>query len=271
MLANYLNKKTVILKTDAEDKASLFRLMAEKAAAEGYITDSEAMAKAVEEKEKEGVMELKPGIVLPHARGSFVKQLFVIMGVFKDGIPYKGVKKGSAKLVFFIGVPEGDQNYLKLLAAVSRLLGNEDFIQTVLKSEVIDDVIYSVKKHSLKIDVEKRKCKKYLVILTLNIPEADKNISVVLAEAGVAAGSEVQSRNLSNGLSFLSFFSPFGMGHHVSKYGRTYFGLTDDENAAAEIYALLKDQGIDLDEHGTGSLAMVEAKASYGGYAEDIF
>ncbi len=271
MLAGYLTKESVILKTGAKDKAGLFSEFSKKALAAGYVTSAEEMAAAVMEKEKEGVMELKPHVVLPHARGPFVKELFVMLGVFKDETPYEGAKGGKAGLVFFIGVPPGDQDYLKLLASISRLLSDESFVDSMMRSEVRDDVLFNVKKHSLKLEPEKKERKKFMLLLTLNVAANEKMISTVMAEAGAGSVTELHGKNMSNGLSFMSFFSAFGIAGTLNKVSKTYMGLTNDPHAAAEVYALLRQNGVDLEEHGTGSVTLIETKVSYGGFAEDIF
>jgi mannitol/fructose-specific phosphotransferase system IIA component (Ntr-type) len=271
MLQRFLDVSKVFFGPKTESKEALFGLMARKALDEGWITSIEEMNDSVRLKEAEGVVELKPHIVLPHARGPFVKSLFVLVAYDADGIPYDGAKGKMAQIVFYIGVPEGDQNYLKLLASISRLVSNTAFLDEIKRSEIKEDIIHAVKKYSLHISIEDKKDKKFFVLLSLNEDIEEARISSFFAEIGVGLVTELQGRNLSGSLGLISYFTAMGFGKSRGQYNKVYFGITDDDKAAAQLYQLLKQAGIDLKENGRGALLQIPADDVYGGIPEDIF
>jgi len=271
MLQQYLDVSKIFFDPKVKDKEELFELFSSKALEEGWITSVESMKQGVMEKEAAGTVELKPHIVLPHARGDYVKQLFVLMAYFPRGLAYEGAKGRKAEIVFYIGIPEGDQNYLKLLASISRLISSDEFVDAVKRAEVRDDILFAIKKHSLHVTVEEKKTKKFFIILSLNEAVEEARISSFFTEIGVGLLTELQGRNIGTSLGLMSYFSVMGFGKARGQYNKTYIGATDNEKGAAQLYALLKQAGIDLDENGKGTLVQFSAWDIYGGYPEDIF
>ncbi|HOO59541.1 MAG TPA: PTS sugar transporter subunit IIA [Candidatus Mcinerneyibacteriales bacterium] len=271
MLQRFLDVSKIFFEPKAEDKEALFQIMGQKALDEGWITSVEEMNRSVRQKESEGIVELKPHIVLPHARGSFVNSLFALVAYSPHGIPYEGAKGKKAELVFYIGVPEGDQNYLKLLASISRLVSNDAFLEDIKQAELKDDILYAVKKYCLQVKADEKKQKKYFLLLSLNHDIEEAKISSFFAEIGAGLVTELQGRNLSAGLGIFSYFTAMGFGQSRGQYNKVYFGVTDDERAAAQLNLLLKQEGIDLKQAGLGTLIQVAADDVYGGIPEDIF
>lgn len=272
MLKRYIENNNVILNIQVADKNELFQKLSQKALDLGYIYSVEDMVKAVEEKEKLSITELKPYVILPHARGSFVKKLFILIVVAKNGIPYKGAKKNTANIVLFIGIPDGDHDYLKLLAGISRLLSKEDFEKWLLKADVVEDVVYTIRKFagSHEGDVLQSN-KKYLIILSLNMYNDDINIPTLLTEVGIDLPTEIEGKNLGHASFFFPFLTAFGFSGGISKYNHTFFGLTDEKSAAAKLNSLLKAENINLSDNGVGSLVQIEAMEVYGGFADVDF
>jgi mannitol/fructose-specific phosphotransferase system IIA component (Ntr-type) len=270
MFKRFILKNNVFINPSAKDKEELITRLSKKAYDMGFITSIDKMIENIENKEQIAITELKPHIVLPHARGNFIKKLFVFIAVSKGGIPYKGAKKNIADVVIFIGIPEGDHDYLKLLASISRYMSKDEFIEDLKKSEVEDDVVFAIKKFAGSDEAEKSGAKKYFIILSLNTRPESSNIATLFAEIGVDLATEIEGKNLGHASVFVPFINAFGFSGVVSKYNRTYFGLTDDKEAASKLYSLLKSEGINLSEHGTGSLLQIEAMEAYGGFAEDV-
>lgn len=271
MLNRYINRQNVYIVDKPMEKHELFTILSKKALELGYISDADALVKSVEEKEEAAVMELKPHIVLPHGRGDFINKLFVFIAAAKEEVKYKGAKKSKMKLAIYIGIPRDNKEYLKLLASISRLMQKDEFVDKLLKSHVPDDIVYTVKKYAtVEARESKLSTKKYLVFLSLNkYTESDK-IAPLLTEIGIDLPTEIEGKNLGNASNFLPFLSAFGFGAGLSKYNRTYFGLTDEKEAGAKLYGLLKMEGIDLNDDGVGSLFQIEVMESYGGFAEDL-
>lgn len=271
MIIRYLSPDTIFVNPKVKDKEELFHFLAKKAQSHHLISSADEFESALKERQNLGVTELKPHVVMPHARGAFVKELFVMFALFPEGLNYQGAKKSKAEVVIIIGIPQQDKNYLKLLASVSRLISKEGLTEELMKSEVGEDVLFLLKKHSIEAKEEEVKSPhKFLVFLSLNQTASSSQIAPLMTEIGVNSATEIEGTNLGHASFFFPFLTAFGFSGGVSKYNHCYFGLTDERLAAAKLYALLKEEGIDLNDPGVGSLFQIEVEASYGGYADDF-
>lgn len=271
MLDRYLKKQRIFLNPLAKDREELLEFLTHKAMSQDLISDQSAMIEGLKEKESLGIMELKPHVVLPHARGNYVKELFMNLVVAPKGIVYPGAKKNLAKIVLMIGIPEEDQTYLRLLAMISRLLIKDKLVEEMLRAHVVEDLLFTLKKFKVQIRAEKETGpQKYMIWLSLNREVEEEKITALLAEVGVSLGVEIDGTNLGNASVFLPFISSFGFSGKNNKRSRIFTGLSDDPRAASELFNLLKQEGIDLSEKGVGLLFQMKTMEAYGGVGEDL-
>lgn len=271
MLKRFIQSTTVVVNPHAGSKEELLTLLIKKAEDLGYLKPGHTLQQDILSREQSGVMELAPGIVLPHFRAEYVRELFVLLGIHKQGMPYKGTKKNQAQIVILIGIPKEGNEYLKLLASISRLMMRPDFVSDLLGAEISDDVVLAIRKCEVRIErSENPHPKKYFVILTLNKNIKDDRINGLLAEVGVELPVQIEGQNLEGASTFIPFLATFGISSGLAKYARIYMGITDEKDAAGRLFALLREEGIDLEENGMGSLIQIESMESYGGYALDL-
>jgi len=271
MLDRYIKKQRIFLNPVVKDREELLDFLTHKAMSQGLISDQSAMIRGLKEKENLGIMELKPHVVLPHARGDYVKELFIHLVVAPKGIVYPGAKKNLAKIIIMIGIPEEDQEYLRLLAMISRLLIKDDLVEDMLRAHVVEDLLFTLKKFRVQVQSEKETSpQKYLIWLSLNREVEQETIIALLAEVGVSLGVEIDGTNLGNESLFLPFMSSFGFAGRSHKGARIFTGLSDDPKAAFQLFNLLKQEGIDLSEKGAGVLYQIETMEAYGGVGEDL-
>ncbi|TYB31167.1 MAG: PTS sugar transporter subunit IIA [Candidatus Mcinerneyibacterium aminivorans] len=274
MLSNHITKNHIFLNPKVENKDELFKLLSQKAKEMDLIDSSEKMIEGIREQEKSGVMELKPNIVLPHARGEFVNELFVFVAISKKGLNYKGAQKNKSNAAFFIGVPPGNKTYLQLLASLSRFVKNEDLLENIINADIKEDISHQFKKFdSLHMQEERKKHeeKKYFILLSINVDIDDETISSFFAEIGIEQTISIDGRNLDIESSFFSIIPSIGFSTKKEEYSYIYMGITSNENAANKLYGLLKSKDIDLSENKMGTLVQLELFDSYGGYGKDIF
>lgn len=274
MISNYITKNHILIDPKVENKEELFQLLSDKAQKMELIESSEKMIKGIEKQEETGVMELKPNVVLPHARGNFINELFIFVVISDKGLPYKNARKNKAYLTFFIGVPPGNKTYLQLLASISRFVKNEELLSKLIQSDIKEDVLHQFKKFDsilLQEERKKKKEKKYLIFLSINTDLDDDTISSFFAEIGIEQTISIDGRNLDVESSFFSLIPSIGFSHQKEEYSYIYIGITSNQDAANKLYALLKSKDIDLSESKMGTLFQIELFDSYGGYGKDIF
>ncbi|HOJ50210.1 MAG TPA: PTS sugar transporter subunit IIA [Spirochaetota bacterium] len=267
MIVNMIKKNRILINPDI-DFYSIIKKFLTESYNENTITDIEIVFNDFLKRESEGSFELLPHIVIPHLRSKNIKELTLFIAVSKKGIPYKNAKSGKVNIIFFVLIPDEDTNYIKLLASISRFIKNESFVKELIDAKLFDDVVYTFKKYSLDIiKKEKKGVEKYLVILSLNKNVDDVFIPTTLAEVGVSLSIAFDGKNMGNISTFLPFLSSFFISTKITKYNKTYIGITDEPEAGAKIYTILKNNKIDIEKNGVGFIATIKINEWYGGYS----
>lgn len=270
MISKYFHKEHVMFNLSYSDKEELFKFLCDKAEDQGFVSSSEEFYEGLMEREDRGITELKPGVVLPHTRGSYIKRLFVYFVINTKGTNYKGIKHNKANFIVFIGIPDDDKDYLKVLASLSRILSKKDFLKDLLKSEVYEDVVYILKKFYMDVDQLKRSEKNYIVLLCLNhFSDVDK-VLPLLTEAGVDNLTIIDAEKPGSLFDMLKLFSSFSVIRRDERYSKVFLGLTDDKNSVEKLNNLLKNEGFDLETSGSGFLFSIKMDQCFGGFEEEL-
>ena len=81
-------------------------------------------------------------IALPHAKTKAVDELIVTFGISRNGIAYNSVDDENVNIFFmFLCLENKSQEYLKVLARISRLIREDRFIDNLLKAESNEQII----------------------------------------------------------------------------------------------------------------------------------
>lgn len=134
--ASLMPPEAVAVPLQARTKTSVIQTMCDLAAATGMLWDAEKMAQAVTERESMSPTALDHGVALLHPRRpqpSILGQAVVALGITSQGIPFGG----SAGLtdVFFLIAATSDHEYLRILARLSRMAHDHEWIQTLRAAE----------------------------------------------------------------------------------------------------------------------------------------
>lgn len=116
----------------ARTRASVIHSMCQLAAATGMLWDLEKMVHAVTEREAMSPTAFEHGVALLHPRrpqSSILGQAIVALGVTSQGIPFGGAA-GLTDVFFFIGATS-DHEYLRILARLSRIAHDREWVHTL--------------------------------------------------------------------------------------------------------------------------------------------
>jgi len=121
----------VALDATGTDREAVIRQLAGLLAAEGRVTDLDGFVADVLEREAKTATGMPGGIGLPHAKSAHVAVPSLAIGRVPAGVDF-GAPDGDATLVFLIAAPAGgDQDHLKILAALARRLVHASFRDAV--------------------------------------------------------------------------------------------------------------------------------------------
>jgi nitrogen PTS system EIIA component len=109
----------------------------------GTITDEEAIAKVVLEREELGSTGIGEGIAVPHGKSELADRVIAAFGKVEKGIDFKSEQDNiPVRLVFLLIAPTGSSGpHLLALARISRLLRNKAFRERLLKAKSKSEIL----------------------------------------------------------------------------------------------------------------------------------
>ena len=143
-IIDYLDENRIKINLEARTKDGILEELA-KLFLNGNIIDSENMnefIKDLKDKEKLSSTGLQDGVAIPHAKSEAVNKLALAIGTIKDGVEFDCMDGEVSKIFFMIAAPENIKNeHLDLLAEISNLSYDEDFLEKLENSETSQELL----------------------------------------------------------------------------------------------------------------------------------
>lgn len=139
-LAELFPPDAINLQLAARTRASVVDLMAELASGTGLLWDASKMADAVRDRETMHPTALDNGVALLHPRrplAGILSQALLALGVVPSGIPFGGKRLTD---VFFLICSTNDHEHLRILARLSRVISDEEFLAAVRAAATPEEV-----------------------------------------------------------------------------------------------------------------------------------
>jgi nitrogen PTS system EIIA component len=133
--AALLSAETIAVPLKAGTRSSVIREMCELAAATGMLWDVDKMADAVAQREAMAPTAMDNGVALLHPRrplSSILGQAVLALGITSQSIPFGG--RGLTD-VFFLISATSDHEYLRILARLSRIINDADWLAALRSAE----------------------------------------------------------------------------------------------------------------------------------------
>jgi len=128
-IAAFLPVETIAIPLAARTRSSVISAMSDLAATTGMLWDSKKMAEAVTAREAMHPTALDIGVALLHPRRpqtSILGEAVMALGITGQGIPFGGT--GGLTDVFFLIAATDDHEHLRLLARISRIISEPDWL-----------------------------------------------------------------------------------------------------------------------------------------------
>ncbi len=147
-LYEHLKEEFVCIDLKSREKRGLITELAELLRNHPAMVDFDEFLKAVFSRESDSTTGIGGGVAIPHARTDSVRDLVGAVGVSRYGVDFQSVDGEPVNLVILMGIPAHKVNaYLKLLAHLSLLLKQGDFVEQVLSSPTPDDLLKTITRH----------------------------------------------------------------------------------------------------------------------------
>lgn len=143
-IKDLLSESTINVLSKAQNKSEVIDEAVNLLFKNDILTDKDAFAKAVWDREKQSTTGLGDGLAIPHGRGKFVKKPALAALVIKNGVDYESLDGQDVKLVFLIAAPEtkGEENlHLEVLAKLSKMLLDKEFINKLVNAKSAKELL----------------------------------------------------------------------------------------------------------------------------------
>jgi len=121
----------------ARTKPKVIQLLCDQVAATGALWDPDKMADAIKKREDLHPTALENGVAMLHPRRpmtNIIGEAFLALGVTTNGIPFGGPRGTLTDIFFLIGSTD-EAVHLRVLARLSRLIREPEFLDTLRGTE----------------------------------------------------------------------------------------------------------------------------------------
>ena len=105
-----------------------------------HLPEPETILKTIFAREVERSTAMSHGVAIPHARTDLVKNIFVALGRSKTGIEWGSMDGKVTHFIFLVvGPAKASEEYLRLLADISRLMSRVLVSSALLESNSVTE------------------------------------------------------------------------------------------------------------------------------------
>jgi PTS system fructose-specific IIA component len=142
-IANLLQKDTVLLSLDVQDKEECIDKLAEKMLENGFLSDKQSYIEAVLTREKSGTTGVGFGVSIPHGKSRGVVKPGLAFAHLNSPVDWNSFDNKPVELVFLIAVPEENagNEHLKILTTIARKIMHEDFRDQLSKARSYEEIL----------------------------------------------------------------------------------------------------------------------------------
>lgn len=142
-ISDYLKEDMICLELKATGKEEAIRELGSVIRKAKEITNYEMFLKDVLEREKLTTTGIGDDVAIPHARTDAVTGFVIAFGKSEKGVEFDSLDGKRARLLFLMGTPKmaGLDEYLVLLAHLTRLLKQQSFREALLKAQSPAEII----------------------------------------------------------------------------------------------------------------------------------
>lgn len=134
-ISDFISQDNIFLNAEIGDKTDALRFIAEKCVENGLVSDADPIFNGLVERENSMSTGVGFRMAFPHTTTSERVKAAVIIISLKNPIPFESIDDQPVDTLFAIIIPESNQTqHLQILARISRLCRNNDFMSCVKKA-----------------------------------------------------------------------------------------------------------------------------------------
>lgn len=146
-IADYLKADTINLNLESKNKNAIIKELYSNLKKTGLIKDEEQGINDIFTREEMGSTGIGKRVALPHAKTKAVDELIITFGISRNGVTYNSLDDENVNIFFMFLCPENKtQEYLKILARISRLIKEKRFVENLMKAVSSEEIIEIIRK-----------------------------------------------------------------------------------------------------------------------------
>jgi len=138
-LKDYISRDRIEF-LQAKDKQDALAKLIELSNDDTYVIDFEQFQNAVLDREYIVTTGIGQNVAIPHIKSRWVRDFFITIGVFRDGVEWQSIDEKPVHLAFLIAGPEEHENYLRILAKLTLIIRNKEKRKAIIGAKTTDDV-----------------------------------------------------------------------------------------------------------------------------------
>jgi PTS system fructose-specific IIA component/PTS system nitrogen regulatory IIA component len=142
-ITDFIIREAMLPVVAARTKEAVIRELVASLKKSGQViaADEENIVKAILRREQLGSTGIGRGVAIPHAKHESVGKLIGTVAIAPEGIPFDSLDNEPVYiLVMLLYAPERPGEHLRALEAVSRLLRDEKFCQSLRQAKTQDEM-----------------------------------------------------------------------------------------------------------------------------------
>jgi fructose-specific phosphotransferase system IIA component len=138
-LKDYISKQRIAF-LEARDKPDALAKLIELSDDPRHVIDFEQFQNALLDREYIVTTGIGQNVAIPHIKSRWVKDFFITIGVFKDGVEWQSLDEKPVHLAFLIAGPEEHENYLRILAKLTLIIRNKEKRRAIIGAATPEQV-----------------------------------------------------------------------------------------------------------------------------------
>jgi fructose-specific phosphotransferase system IIA component len=139
MLKDYIARERIAF-LEARNKQDALDKLIELSDDPRHVIDFEQFQNALLDREYIVTTGIGQNVAIPHIKSRWVKDFFISVGVFRDGVEWQSLDERPVHLAFLIAGPEEHENYLRILAKLTLIIRNKEKRKAIIGAKSTDQV-----------------------------------------------------------------------------------------------------------------------------------
>ena len=149
-VAEYIKAETVELDLESKNKNAVIKELFENIKKNGQIKNEELALEDLYARENMGSTGIGKNVAVPHAKTDAVDELTVTIGISRNGIEYEAIDDENVNIFFMFLCPKDQaQEYLRILARISRLVKEDKFRESLMKAKTQEEIVEIIRKEEI--------------------------------------------------------------------------------------------------------------------------